>query len=122
MAFCWAAYLLIRSHWSILAASRFILTVQASRTTLRGDAIGAVSGGGPLRRWLGGSTQSLALAGAELGVWNFLASSFQAIGLEITSATRASFLIQACACVACICGLRLAPLAQGNTPAQACCR
>ena len=49
----------------------------------------------PLRRWLGGSTQNLALAGAELGLWNFLASSFQALGLEITSATRASFLIQA---------------------------
>jgi hypothetical protein len=45
----------------------------------------------------------LALAGAELGAWNFLASSFQAIGLEITSATRASFLIQArSACQCCM--------------------
>ena len=35
------------------------------------------AGKSPLERWLGGSTDSLAMAGAELGFWNFLASSLQ---------------------------------------------
>ncbi|CAK0743539.1 hypothetical protein CVIRNUC_001478 [Coccomyxa viridis] len=47
-----------------------------------------------LRSWLTSSTSSVGAAGAELGLWNFLATSFQALGLENTSATRASFLIQ----------------------------
>ncbi|CAL8460827.1 g358 [Coccomyxa elongata] len=49
---------------------------------------------GAVRAWLSGNTSSLAVAGVELGLWNFLATSAQALGLEITSATRASFLIQ----------------------------
>ncbi|BDA41739.1 hypothetical protein COCOBI_02-5320 [Coccomyxa sp. Obi] len=49
---------------------------------------------GVVRAWLSGNTNSLAVAGFELGLWNFLATSAQALGLEITSATRASFLIQ----------------------------
>ncbi|KAK9908711.1 hypothetical protein WJX75_001852 [Coccomyxa subellipsoidea] len=48
-----------------------------------------------VKSWMGNTTNNLALAGLELGLWNFLATSSQALGLEITSATRASFLIQA---------------------------
>jgi drug/metabolite transporter (DMT)-like permease len=36
----------------------------------------------------------LLLAGLELGVWNFLGTSCQATGLELTTATKAGFLIQ----------------------------
>jgi drug/metabolite transporter (DMT)-like permease len=37
---------------------------------------------------------ALLLAGLELGVWNFLGTSCQATGLELTTATKAAFLIQ----------------------------
>eukprot|EP01026_Neomeris_dumetosa_P065569 TRINITY_DN6296_c0_g1_i1.p1 TRINITY_DN6296_c0_g1~~TRINITY_DN6296_c0_g1_i1.p1 ORF type:complete len:467 (-),score=47.37 TRINITY_DN6296_c0_g1_i1:288-1619(-) len=37
------------------------------------------------------------LAGAELGLWNFLATQAQTMGLQFTTATRAAFLIQATA-------------------------
>ena len=50
--------------------------VQAS-TKLISREPSVQAGRSPLERWLGGSTSSLALAGVELGFWNFLASSFQ---------------------------------------------
>ncbi len=41
------------------------------------------------------STNSeLWIAGAELGFWNFCGSTFQALGLQYTTATRGAFLIQ----------------------------
>lgn len=53
--------------------------------------------GGALR-WLAGALHStsskLWIAGAELGFWNFCGSTFQALGLQYTSATRGAFLIQ----------------------------
>ncbi|KAL3156670.1 hypothetical protein ABBQ38_000951 [Trebouxia sp. C0009 RCD-2024] len=49
--------------------------------------------------WLTNALQStsskLWIAGAELGFWNFCGSTFQALGLQYTSATRGAFLIQA---------------------------
>ena len=48
--------------------------------------------------WLSNALQStsskLWIAGAELGFWNFCGSTFQALGLQYTTATRAAFLIQ----------------------------
>lgn len=48
--------------------------------------------------WLTNALQStsskLWIAGAELGFWNFCGSTFQALGLQYTSATRGAFLIQ----------------------------
>ena len=48
--------------------------------------------------WLSNALQStsskLWVAGAELGFWNFCGSTFQALGLQYTSATRGAFLIQ----------------------------
>lgn len=38
--------------------------------------------------------QSATWAGVELGLWNFLATSLQAIGLKYTSAVRGAFIIQ----------------------------
>eukprot|EP00873_Tetraselmis_striata_P016737 jgi/Tetstr1/437001/TSEL_002740.t1 len=43
------------------------------------------------------TTSKLWLAGAEMGMWNFLGTSLQAIGLEYTTATRAAFIIQSTA-------------------------
>ena len=34
------------------------------------------------------------MAGLEMGFWNFLATSLQAIGLERTTAVRSAFIIQ----------------------------
>ena len=34
------------------------------------------------------------MAGIEMGFWNFLATSLQAIGLEQTTAVRSAFIIQ----------------------------
>ena len=34
------------------------------------------------------------MAGIEMGFWNFLATSLQAIGLERTTAVRSAFIIQ----------------------------
>lgn len=42
----------------------------------------------------GAANTGLLLAGLELGVWNFLGTSCQATGLELTTATKAGFLIQ----------------------------
>ena len=50
--------------------------MQASTKPISREA-SVQTGRSPLERWLGGNTNSLALAGAELGFWNFLASSFQ---------------------------------------------
>ena len=48
--------------------------------------------------WLSSALQStsskLWIAGAELGFWNFCGSTFQALGLQYTTATRGAFLIQ----------------------------
>ena len=48
--------------------------------------------------WLSNALQStsskLWVAGAELGFWNFCGSTFQALGLQYTSATRGAFMIQ----------------------------
>lgn len=50
-----------------------------------------------MQRMLTWSSASLIICGCELGLWNFLASSAQAIGLQYTSATRTAFLIQSTA-------------------------
>ena len=44
--------------------------------------------------WVG-----LAIAGLELGLYNFIATSMEAVGLQITSATRAGFITQSCAVI-----------------------
>ena len=53
---------------------------------------------GSVLSWLSTALQStsskLWIAGAELGFWNFCGSTFQALGLQYTSATRGAFLIQ----------------------------
>ncbi|KAL0024507.1 hypothetical protein WJX77_010938 [Trebouxia sp. C0004] len=41
------------------------------------------------------TSSKLWIAGAELGFWNFCGSTFQALGLQYTTATRGAFLIQA---------------------------
>ncbi|CAL5219340.1 g1154 [Coccomyxa viridis] len=68
------------------------------KDTAKEDGSGRRSSNGQqtwwLRDWLSSTTPNVAIAGAELGLWNFLATSCQALGLEHTSATRASFLIQ----------------------------
>lgn len=43
---------------------------------------------------LNSTSSKLWVAGAELGFWNFCGSTFQALGLQYTSATRGAFLIQ----------------------------
>lgn len=43
---------------------------------------------------LNSTSSKLWIAGAELGFWNFCGSTFQALGLQYTSATRGAFLIQ----------------------------
>lgn len=43
---------------------------------------------------LNSTTDQLWVAGVELGLWNFCGSTFQALGLQYTSATRGAFLIQ----------------------------
>ncbi|KAL4445384.1 hypothetical protein ABPG77_011209 [Micractinium sp. CCAP 211/92] len=56
----------------------------------------AVSSGG----WMGALTSRFsftAIAATELGTWLFLATSIQTLGLQLTTATRAGFLIQATA-------------------------
>ena len=40
------------------------------------------------------TSSKLWIAGAELGFWNFCGSTFQALGLQYTTATRGAFLIQ----------------------------
>ena len=40
------------------------------------------------------TSTKLWIAGVELGFWNFCGSTFQALGLQYTSATRGAFLIQ----------------------------
>ena len=40
------------------------------------------------------TSSKLWVAGVELGFWNFCGSTFQALGLQYTSATRGAFLIQ----------------------------
>lgn len=40
------------------------------------------------------TSSKLWLAGVELGFWNFCGSTFQALGLQYTTATRGAFLIQ----------------------------
>lgn len=47
-----------------------------------------------LRKALNSTTDVLWIAGIELGLWNFCGSTFQALGLQYTSATRGAFLIQ----------------------------
>lgn len=53
---------------------------------------------GSILSWLSRTLQStsskLWIAGAELGFWNFCGSTFQALGLQYTTATRGAFLIQ----------------------------
>ncbi|KAK9824226.1 hypothetical protein WJX72_008663 [[Myrmecia] bisecta] len=51
----------------------------------------------PLRNWMQSSSDSIVIAGLEMGLWNFGAAVFQAVGLEHTTATRSAFLIQATA-------------------------
>lgn len=52
-------------------------------------------------------------AGLELGIWNFLGTSSQAIGLELSTATKAAFLTQTTAvftpCLAVLCGQTVSP-------------
>ena len=43
---------------------------------------------------LNSTSSNLWVAGTELGFWNFCGSTFQALGLQYTSATRGAFLIQ----------------------------
>ena len=47
-----------------------------------------------VRKALNSTTDELWIAGIELGLWNFCGSTFQALGLQFTSATRGAFLIQ----------------------------
>eukprot|EP00879_Flechtneria_rotunda_P001748 GHRR01001911.1.p1 GENE.GHRR01001911.1~~GHRR01001911.1.p1 ORF type:complete len:730 (+),score=353.40 GHRR01001911.1:370-2559(+) len=52
-------------------------------------------------------------AGLELGIWNFLGTSSQAIGVELSTATKAAFLMQTTAvftpCLAVLCGQAVLP-------------
>eukprot|EP00884_Botryococcus_braunii_P002767 jgi/Botrbrau1/12491/Bobra.0169s0038.1 len=50
-----------------------------------------------VHRMMASTTDSSWVAGLEMGFWNFLATSSQALGLEHTTATRGAFLIQATA-------------------------
>ena len=59
------------------------LSALAIARTLRDERGGAESGRGPVLR-----------AGAELGLWLFLGSSLQLLGLQSTSAVRAAVLVQ----------------------------
>ena len=45
------------------------------------------------------SSSRLWIAGVELGFWNFCGSTFQAVGLQYTTATRGAFLIQVSNCM-----------------------
>lgn len=47
-----------------------------------------------VRKALNSTTDVLWVAGVELGLWNFCGSTFQAVGLQYTTATRGAFLIQ----------------------------
>ena len=47
-----------------------------------------------ISRALQSTSSKLWIAGAELGFWNFCGSTFQALGLQYTTATRGAFLIQ----------------------------
>ncbi|GMH32627.1 hypothetical protein BSKO_00461 [Bryopsis sp. KO-2023] len=58
---------------------------------------GAEAPQGSLRSLLTWSSGSLIISGLELGLWNFLASAAQTVGLEFTTATRTAFLIQSTA-------------------------
>ncbi|GFH32955.1 EamA domain-containing protein, partial [Haematococcus lacustris] len=40
------------------------------------------------------TVNNVVVAGVELGTYNFLGTSLQAVGLQLTSATRAGFLVQ----------------------------
>lgn len=42
---------------------------------------------------------SVIFAGLELGLYNFIGTSMEAVGLQITSATRAGFITQSCAVI-----------------------
>lgn len=53
-----------------------------------GDATGAASWWGQLQ-----ADNLVLLGGLELGLWNFLATMVQSFGLQLTSATKAGFLI-----------------------------
>ena len=46
---------------------------------------------------MGAVSGSVLMAGLELGLYNFTATSMEAVGLQITSATRAGFITQSCA-------------------------
>lgn len=46
------------------------------------------------RKALNSTTDELWVVGVELGLWNFCGSTFQAVGLQHTTATRGAFLIQ----------------------------
>lgn len=53
--------------------------------------------GDVLHRWASLRDPPLWMAAVELGLWNFMATACQTFGLQLTSATRAGFLIQATA-------------------------
>lgn len=80
---------------AVVSAAALLITALVVRLTVSARVIG------PTRDSVSGSTiqtlvsrQSLLISGVELGVWNFLGTSFQALGLEQTTATKAAFLTQ----------------------------
>ena len=65
-----------------------VSTTHDSYPAVIGNALSGLSNA------LQSTSSKLWIAGAELGFWNFCGSSFQALGLQHTSATRGAFLIQ----------------------------
>ena len=68
----------------------------ASPVVSKNDSYPAVFGStlGWISSALQSTSSTLWIAGAELGFWNFCGSTFQALGLQYTTATRGAFLIQ----------------------------
>ena len=67
--------------WALRQALAAFLHQQCERLIMQDEVIGSSAAGGKqewwLRSWLTSSTSSVGAAGAELGLWNFLATSFQ---------------------------------------------
>ena len=65
-----------------------------------GDRLGSPSSSEKPTDWLMVAVSgSVIFAGLELGLYNFIGTSMEAVGLQITSATRAGFITQSCAVI-----------------------
>ncbi|GFH17783.1 EamA domain-containing protein [Haematococcus lacustris] len=85
-----------------LPAASPSLPDQAPQSEHQGAAGGAAGTSQPAARaasqaelpLLARTVNNVVVAGVELGTYNFLGTSLQAVGLQLTSATRAGFLVQ----------------------------